>query len=394
MTEFIHKVCFQSEMEYECVLAAVVFMERLLVMSEGQLELTPLNWKGVVLSCMILASKVFDDFAMFNADYCCIFPGLLVSRVNELEVALLEALQHRLWVSQRQYAEMHFRMQDMIARGVIQQVRLTTSVVTETCAPINSGKTERSSTLMSAHNSRIADMVKRHQAQVAAGGGGGDEEFELNTEGGGGGRSRESSNATEMPRSRATSEDVPRGRVYSTGSSSLVIVSNPSRANTPTPITAGEKPRSRTASSDMPVGRGRVYSTARGTVVVIGRGPICAPPLLDTGTGPDSSAPPSTMKEPSPLGQLGGEERGHCAPVLSDGEGTDMDQDPSAEDMNLSPPFCPIGLTAQRLSGRTQRLTQTPVVAVVEGEGGCLPLWMFWRWGVRISPSCESFGNI
>jgi hypothetical protein len=214
MTEFIHKICFQSQMEYECVVASIVYIQRLVKMSIGTLYLTPDNWKAITLACMVLGSKVFDDFAMLNGDYCVIFPGLKIQRVNDLELSLLDGLSYELWITRREYAEMHFAIQDMITAGIINQVKLTASLIQHSIAPVHSTPKEaRSSTLMSGRNSRIASLAEKHRAQVQQQ----RQEENAESEEGEAGRSRGSSIATNAEasvaaaRSRAASEDVSVG---------------------------------------------------------------------------------------------------------------------------------------------------------------------------------------
>ena len=86
----------------------------------GGLQLTSLNWKAVVLTAMLLASKVWDDFSMVNADFVVIMgqrgSTITLERLAELESAMLDLLQYRMMVTGPEYAQVHFRLQDMVAR--------------------------------------------------------------------------------------------------------------------------------------------------------------------------------------------------------------------------------------------------------------------------------------
>ena len=116
MTEFFRLVFKRGEMHVECVVTALVFIERLLKARRGHLRLSADNWRPVVFSTMILASKVCDDESPLNADWCYVCSDFTIARINELETALLDAYDFNAVVSAAEYATYYFNLRSMAAR--------------------------------------------------------------------------------------------------------------------------------------------------------------------------------------------------------------------------------------------------------------------------------------
>jgi len=77
-------------------------------MSASTLRLYPHNWKRFLLSCLILASKVWEDQAVWNVDFVDQFPNTSPSDLGKLEKLLLSLLNFDVSLTASQYAQTYF----------------------------------------------------------------------------------------------------------------------------------------------------------------------------------------------------------------------------------------------------------------------------------------------
>jgi Cyclin, N-terminal domain len=121
--EFYREFYQRSQMEFDAIIMSLIYVERLIKLTNGAVMPTPYNWASVVFSCMVLASKVWDDLSMWNIDFSnvSVNSGVLspfsLKRINELELAVLACLNFAVAIPGSEYAKYYYLLRSMMIRG-------------------------------------------------------------------------------------------------------------------------------------------------------------------------------------------------------------------------------------------------------------------------------------
>jgi len=120
ISDFFRFIFNKAQLENDTIIMSLIYVERLLRETNGGVRPNLQNWKSLLFSCMIMASKVWDDLSMWNVDFSQASPdGIVFSlkRINELELAVLSCLNYNVKVPASEYAKYYFLMRSMLIRS-------------------------------------------------------------------------------------------------------------------------------------------------------------------------------------------------------------------------------------------------------------------------------------
>lgn len=101
-----------SKMESEIPILALVYIERIL--RKTGILLNKYNWKRILLVCMCVASKVWDDDSLENVHFPKVMEDVTLSMLNRLESIFLDLfVNFDLMVKGSEYAKYYFIMRSL-----------------------------------------------------------------------------------------------------------------------------------------------------------------------------------------------------------------------------------------------------------------------------------------
>jgi hypothetical protein len=99
-------------MENEAPIIALVYIERIL-QKTGML-VNKFNWKRILLVCLCVASKVWDDDSLENVHFPKVMADVSLTMINKLEEIFLDVLlNYDLIVKGSEYAKYYFIMRTL-----------------------------------------------------------------------------------------------------------------------------------------------------------------------------------------------------------------------------------------------------------------------------------------
>jgi len=108
---FIETIFKAMRLTAECGIMCLAYIER--VISATGITLLPRSWRRITLCAMILASKVWEELAVWNVDFLRVFPRLNVSDLNKMEKYFLMYIQYNVSLKASLYTKYFFELRNL-----------------------------------------------------------------------------------------------------------------------------------------------------------------------------------------------------------------------------------------------------------------------------------------
>jgi len=109
--KFLTKLFTYCEISPECGVMAIAYVDRLYLQTGITFDQT--NWRPIVFTALLLASKAWEEASVWNADYAKAFKGIILEAMNNLEREFLMRINYKLGLSSSVYTRYYFEVRSL-----------------------------------------------------------------------------------------------------------------------------------------------------------------------------------------------------------------------------------------------------------------------------------------
>mmetsp|Transcript_28719 Transcript_28719/g.51104 ORF Transcript_28719/g.51104 Transcript_28719/m.51104 type:complete len:112 (+) Transcript_28719:482-817(+) len=98
----------------------LIYVDRLMLM--GEIVLRTTNWRPVLYTALLLATKIWEDLGCQNADFTTFYPLISLAALNRLEVLFTDSVDWRLFIDPETYVKYYYSLKEISSQSAIKAV--------------------------------------------------------------------------------------------------------------------------------------------------------------------------------------------------------------------------------------------------------------------------------
>lgn len=130
ISEFMLYLFETMDLAIECVLISYIYIKRLLL--AGIMEIRKQNWRPLVFTAVLLASKFFEDISYWNINFVEVSQIYYQKSVNEMESIFLGLSGYKMFVSRAMYLRCMLELSDVSLETT--DIRKKSKTLTKSCS--------------------------------------------------------------------------------------------------------------------------------------------------------------------------------------------------------------------------------------------------------------------
>jgi hypothetical protein len=108
---FVKKIFDKMQLATECVIISLIYIEK--IMMKGMIELRFCNWRPLLFTAILLASKFWEDISFWNVDYVEALVLYPLKSINRMESEFVSLCEYNLFVSAEMYTQYYIAVREI-----------------------------------------------------------------------------------------------------------------------------------------------------------------------------------------------------------------------------------------------------------------------------------------
>ena len=100
--KFMRKIFDKMQLATECILVSLIYIEK--IMTKSKIEIRFSNWRPLVFTSILLASKFWEDICFWNVDYSDALNFYPLKSINRMESEFISLCDYNIYVGTELYA--------------------------------------------------------------------------------------------------------------------------------------------------------------------------------------------------------------------------------------------------------------------------------------------------
>jgi hypothetical protein len=108
---FMRKIFDKMQLATECILVSLIYLEK--IMTTSKIEVRFSNWRPLLFTSILLASKFWEDICFWNADYSAALEMYPLKSINRMESEFISLCDYNIYVSAELYSNYYNNIKEI-----------------------------------------------------------------------------------------------------------------------------------------------------------------------------------------------------------------------------------------------------------------------------------------
>ena len=111
---YYRKIFNTMQLATECIIVSLIYLERMILLSKVEVRFS--NWRALVFTSILLASKFWEDICFWNVDYVDALKLYPLRSVNRMESKFISLCHYKMYVSREMYQKYYDAIKERFLR--------------------------------------------------------------------------------------------------------------------------------------------------------------------------------------------------------------------------------------------------------------------------------------